>query len=90
MRDRHWDAIQEIVGADVRPDKKTTLVQMLDNNLGGHLEKIEEVSGRATKEHGLEKNLEKMKMEWADISFVLIPYRDTVFFYPVELTFNFL
>lgn len=78
MRARHWDAIEEIVGTDIRPDDETTLIQMLEYNLNEFIDKIEEVTGRATKEYGLEKNLEKMKADWADISFTLIPYRDTV------------
>ena len=78
MRGRHWDAIEEIVGTDIRPDDETTLIQMLEYNLNEFIDKIEEVTGRATKEYGLEKNLEKMKADWADITFTLIPYRDTV------------
>ena len=48
------------------------------HDLNEFIDKIEEVTGRATKEYGLEKNLEKMKADWADITFTLIPYRDTV------------
>ena len=78
MATRHWDAIQEFVGRDVRPSGTTTLKQMLEYNLGSHFEKIEEVSVKASKEHALEKTLERMQEDWADIVFNLLPYRDSV------------
>ena len=80
MQGRHWDAIHEFVGRDVRPGANTTLKNMLDYNLGSHFEKIEEVSVKASKEHALEKTLEKMQEDWADVVFNLLPYRDSVSF----------
>ena len=44
MQARHWDQIQEHVGKDVRPRNDTTLKEMLEYNLGSHIEKIEEIS----------------------------------------------
>ena len=44
MQGRHWDQIQEHVGKDVRPRNDTTLKEMLEFNLGSHIEKIEEIS----------------------------------------------
>ena len=44
MQGRHWDQIQEHVGKDVRPRNDTTLKEMLEYNLGSHIEKIEEIS----------------------------------------------
>ena len=54
---------------------------MLEYNLSDHIEKIEEIAGKATKEYTLEKNLDKMKEDWIGIEFTLLPYRDTVIFY---------
>jgi len=39
---------------------------------------LEEIGSVATKEHSLEKGLEKMKQEWQDLVFTFVPYRDTV------------
>ena len=78
MRKRHWDQIEEIVGTDIRPDEDTTLLQMLEYNLNEYIHKLEEVSASAAKEYALERTLEKMKEDWVEMEFVLLPYRDTV------------
>ena len=78
MRARHWDKIEEIVGTDIRPDEDTTLLQMLEYNLNEYIHKLEEVSASAAKEYALERSLEKMKEDWQDMQFTLLPYRDTV------------
>lgn len=40
--------------------------------------RLEEIGAAAAKEHSLEKALEKMKLEWKDMMFEMIPYRETV------------
>lgn len=40
--------------------------------------RLDEISGAASKEFGLEKAMERMKVEWKDMYFEFIPYRDTV------------
>ena len=40
--------------------------------------RLEEISGAASKEYSLEKAMEKMKIEWAEVHFEFSPYRDTV------------
>ena len=43
--------------------------------------RLEEIGAQASKEYSLEKGLEKMKIEWADMEFNFVPYRDTVRLY---------
>ena len=40
--------------------------------------RLEEIGAHASKEYSLEKGLEKMKTEWADMEFSFTLYRDTV------------
>lgn len=42
--------------------------------------RLEEIGASAAKEYSLEKALEKMKIEWKDMTFEFVPYRDTVSF----------
>lgn len=57
----------------ITPD--STLNDMIEAGLPKYSQQLEEVSGAATKEYTLEKNLIKMKEEWQDIQFECVPYR---------------
>jgi dynein heavy chain len=50
---------------------------MLAMNLEKHMERLDEISGIASKEYSLEKALEKMLTDWQPLEFVLMEYRDT-------------
>ena len=67
-----------IVGMDIKPQAETSLNNMLEYGLSKHLQRLEEIGASAAKEHSLEKALEKMKFDWKDMCFEMIPYRDTV------------
>lgn len=54
---------------------------MIEAGLPKFSQQLEEISGAATKEYALQKNLAKMKEEWVDIKFECVPYRYLVFFY---------
>lgn len=40
--------------------------------------RLEPISAAASKEYSLEKNLEKMKLDWVNMMFSFVKYRDTV------------
>jgi dynein heavy chain len=76
LRERHWDQLSDIVGVRLDVTPETTLAEIMETGLGSASPTLlEEISGAATKEHQLEKNLQKMMGEWQDIQFDLIPYR---------------
>ncbi|XP_061175178.1 dynein axonemal heavy chain 3-like [Saccostrea echinata] len=77
IRDRHWEMMSNIVGTDIKPQAETSLNNMLEFGLAKHLARLEEIGAAAAKEHSLEKALEKMKLEWKDMMFEMIPYRET-------------
>uniref|UniRef100_A0A8C6RT96 Dynein axonemal heavy chain 3 n=1 Tax=Nannospalax galili TaxID=1026970 RepID=A0A8C6RT96_NANGA len=77
MKDRHWQQISEIIGYEIKPTETTCLANMLEFGFGKFVEKLEPISAAATKEYSLEKNLEKMKLDWVNMNFNFIKYRDT-------------
>lgn len=77
LRDRHWDQISEIIGYSFKPNDETNLTKIIDMNLNEFISKFETISEAASKEFSLEKALDKMKKEWKDIEFTVIPYRET-------------
>uniref|UniRef100_A0A4X1VFN7 Dynein axonemal heavy chain 3 n=1 Tax=Sus scrofa TaxID=9823 RepID=A0A4X1VFN7_PIG len=77
MKDRHWQQISEIVGYEIKPTETTSLSNMLEIGFGKFIEKLEPIGAAASKEYSLEKNLEKMKLDWASMTFNFVKYRDT-------------
>ncbi|XP_062820321.1 dynein axonemal heavy chain 3 [Anolis carolinensis] len=77
MKDRHWEQISDVIGYEIRPDETTSLMNMLEYGLSKFIDKLEPIGAAASKEYSLEKNMEKMKSEWANICFTFVKYRDT-------------
>ena len=78
MRERHWKKLAEKTGStSAQPTGVSTLFSLLEQNVGEHLEAINEQSDIASKEMSLEKTLDKMLAEWKPIDFDCMPYRDT-------------
>lgn len=50
LKSRHWETLSEKTGSTIEPDEELTLQQLVDTNVGQHIETIHEVGpGR---EHG--------------------------------------
>ncbi|KAK0675118.1 DYH3 protein, partial [Pygoscelis papua] len=77
MKERHWEQISEIVGCEIRPDETTTLKNILEFGLSKYIDQLEPIGAAASKEYSLEKSIEKMKLEWVNMQFSLVKYRDT-------------
>ena len=77
IRARHWTQMSEIIGYDITPNSGSSLRKILKLSMDSFMDKLEEVSIAATKEHALETELKKMKSQWNDISFETANYRDS-------------
>lgn len=79
MRPRHWETLSEISGKPLSTtdEESANMSHFLSLNMEEFLTEFEGVSESASKEYSLEKALEKMTSEWADITFKLLPYRET-------------
>lgn len=75
MKARHWEKISDIVGFPIVVDDEMSLEKVIDFNLVDYTEKFESISEAATKENNLEKSLDKMMKEWADLRFEILPYK---------------
>ncbi|EKX31285.1 hypothetical protein GUITHDRAFT_83228, partial [Guillardia theta CCMP2712] len=77
MRDRHWAQLSTTVGVEIKPDVSLTLKYMLELGIEKYGDVITEISEVASKEYSFERNLERMKQDWRDLTFELQPYKDT-------------
>ena len=75
MKDRHWDAISEVTGCQVKPYEGFTVKNIQNMNLIKHSEQIETIGDRAGKEYNIECSLIKMKEEWESVFFSLKPFK---------------
>ena len=75
MKDRHWEAISEAAGMEVKPYEGFTVKNIQGMNLIKFTEVIETVGDRAGKEYNIETSLSKMKLEWEAIFFSLKPFK---------------
>lgn len=77
MKDRHWEAISEEVGFEVKPGPDFTFQTCMEMNLVEHEEFLVDIGEKASKEYGIECSLNNMLATWEDINFNLIPFKKT-------------
>lgn len=77
LRARHWEQISGVVGYTLKPSQELTLSKIVHLKLGPFISQFETISEAASKEHSIEKALDKMKGDWKDLEFGLLPYRET-------------
>ncbi|XP_069947362.1 dynein axonemal heavy chain 3-like [Cherax quadricarinatus] len=77
LRERHWNQLGEHLGTELNLTPETSLADMIEAGLPSVQRKLEEISHAASKEFSLEKALEKMKGEWANVVFEFKPWRET-------------
>lgn len=70
--------MSEVAGISLQPaDNQACVADFISMHLEQHLSSFEGISEAASKEHSLEKAMEKMACEWSDIEFSLLAYRET-------------
>ncbi|CAM9175434.1 unnamed protein product [Chrysoparadoxa australica] len=74
---RHWERLSQNIGCTIEPDEELTLLQLVEQDVGQHIDMIQEVCVAAEKEYGLERALASMKEEWAAMEFEVRPYKET-------------
>ena len=77
LKQRHWDEINRITGLTIERTENTTLADIAEAHLENYVEEIEETCVGAVKEYSLEKALNIMEAEWADMQFTCKPWKDT-------------
>ncbi|XP_055336177.1 dynein axonemal heavy chain 7-like isoform X2 [Paramacrobiotus metropolitanus] len=77
LRSRHWEQISNVVGYTLKPSQDLTLSKIVHLKLGPYIGQFETISEQASKEHSIEKALEKMRGDWKELEFGVIPYRET-------------
>ncbi|XP_047008198.1 dynein axonemal heavy chain 7-like [Ictalurus punctatus] len=78
LRDRHWEAMSAVVGFSLKPsENEACMSHFIHLQLETHLPNFENISEAASKEYSMEKAMERMVGEWADMMFTLLPYRET-------------
>lgn len=81
MKDRHWNAISEKVGFEVKPYEGFTFNQCLEMELPKYTEDCVDIGEKAAKEYNIEVTLAKMKNDWESVDFLLFPFKNTGTFY---------
>uniref|UniRef100_A0A7N5K2X3 Dynein axonemal heavy chain 3 n=1 Tax=Ailuropoda melanoleuca TaxID=9646 RepID=A0A7N5K2X3_AILME len=77
MKDRHW---QQVPGTPLPSPTHTQSIPGPASPLEGRNQfwvRLEPIGAAASKEYSLEKNLEKMKSDWVNMTFNFVKYRDT-------------
>ena len=77
LKPRHWDDMEAIVGMTLPRDSASPLEAFLRLGLDSHVGAIEETCVNASKEHNLERALERMMDDWVPVKLDLKPHKDT-------------
>jgi len=73
---KHWKEIFLLVEKDDNPQGNYTLKEFKDWGMQEFKEQIEEISGIATGEYQIMKQLQEIESAWDKTSFIVLAYRD--------------
>ena len=77
LRDRHWAAMSEAVGFELKRDDHTSLDRLLGRRVEEKMTQLQELSDVASREFSFEKMLDKMTADWEGLAFELGAWKAT-------------
>jgi dynein heavy chain len=77
LKDRHWQQLSAEIGHDIRPEASLALQFLVELGVPAHLSTCSSIAEIAAKEHSFERALERMRTDWGNITFDLMPYKDS-------------
>ncbi|KAK7907430.1 hypothetical protein WMY93_016042 [Mugilogobius chulae] len=77
LRSRHWEMLSERIHMKVQFQANLTFSHCLEIGLQNYADEIEQMAEVAGKEYTIEQALEKMKNEWSNLIFDVMPYKNT-------------
>lgn len=77
LKERHWEQISAIINIPIKVDVDLTLAKIIEMGLLPLVSLFESISDNASKEATLEKAMDKMEKDWADLYFTVNPFKDT-------------
>ena len=77
LKQRHWDAINEIVKSEIPHDDQFTLGLLDSLDAFQFAEDLQAVGGNASSEAALDTMMTKLELAWKDMEFPVIAYRES-------------
>lgn len=77
MKDRHWEAVSNKVGFEVKPYPGFTFQHAIDLELVKWSDDIVDIGERAGKEYIIETQLKEMKEKWVELDFRLKDFKQS-------------
>lgn len=79
MKNRHWESLSTTFGVEVNSEQDSfTLQNCINQDFLNFFDQIDDVSTKAIKEEGIEKEMNQMQDRWkeSDMEFKLIPMKN--------------
>jgi dynein heavy chain len=77
LRERHWEELRDRTKISLTKALPMCLEDLLNEGIMEHLDFVEEVSDKASRQLALEQAKIVMEQDWEDVRFNLLPYKDT-------------
>lgn len=77
MKKRHWEQLSTTFGVEVDSEQDSfNLKSCIDQEFLKFFDQIDDISTKAIKEEGIEKEMNQMREAWKDVEFELMPMKN--------------